>query len=84
MNPARKSGRKSRRCWTTALGQLGEKDHNAVVLRFFENKSMERGGRGVGASEDAAKMRVNRALEKLRQFFLKRGVARSARRSIGR
>ena len=58
----------------TALGQLGEKDHNAVVLRFFENKSMSEVGAALGASEDAAKMRVNRALEKLRQFFLKRGV----------
>jgi len=57
-----------------ALGQLGEKDHNAVVLRFFENKSMSDVGAALGASEDAAKARVNRALEKLRQFFLKRGV----------
>ena len=57
-----------------ALGQLGEKDHNAVVLRFFENKSLADVGAALGASEDAAKMRVNRALEKLRQFFLKRGV----------
>jgi RNA polymerase sigma factor (sigma-70 family) len=57
-----------------ALGQLGEKDHNAVVLRFFENKSMSDVGAALGASEDAAKTRVNRALEKLRQFFLKRGV----------
>ena len=57
-----------------ALGRLGEKDHNAVVLRFFENKSMSDVGAALGASEDAAKTRVNRALEKLRQFFLKRGV----------
>src|ERR1039457_1108142 len=57
-----------------ALGQLGEKDHNAVVLRFFENKSMSDVGAALGASEDAAKTRVNRALEKLRQFFAKRGV----------
>jgi len=57
-----------------ALGRLGEKDHNAVVLRFFENKSMADVGAAFGASEDAAKTRVNRALEKLRQFFLKRGV----------
>ena len=57
-----------------ALGRLGEKDHNAVVLRFFENKSMSDVGAALGASEDAAKVCVNRALEKLRQFFLKRGV----------
>jgi len=62
----------------TALGQLGEKDHNAIVLRFFENKNMGEVGRALGASEDAAKMRVSRALEKLRKFFTQRGVALSA------
>jgi len=62
----------------TALGKLGEKDHNAIVLRFFENKNMGEVGRALGASEDAAKMRVSRALEKLRKFFTQRGVALSA------
>jgi RNA polymerase sigma factor (sigma-70 family) len=60
-----------------AMAGLGEKDRNAVVLRFFENKSLGDVGRALGASEDAAKMRVNRALEKLRKFFSKRGVALS-------
>ena len=57
-----------------AMAGLGEKDRNAVVLRFFENKSLAEVGLVLGASEDAAKMRVNRALEKLRKFFSKRGV----------
>ena len=35
-------------------------------------------GRALGASEDAAKMRVNRALQKLRKFFTKRGITLSA------
>ena len=61
-----------------ALQQLGEKDHNAIVLRFFENRSMSEVGSALGASEDAAKMRVNRAVEKLRKFFNKRGVTISA------
>jgi RNA polymerase sigma factor (sigma-70 family) len=60
-----------------AMGRLGEKDRNAVVLRFFENKSLAEVGATLGASEDAAKMRVNRALEKLRKFFSKRGVTLS-------
>jgi RNA polymerase sigma factor (sigma-70 family) len=58
-----------------AMAGLGEKDRNAIVLRFFENKSLCEVGSALGASEDAAKMRVNRALEKLRKFFAKRGVA---------
>jgi RNA polymerase sigma factor (sigma-70 family) len=57
-----------------ALGQLGEHDRHAIVLRYFENRSLGEVGAALGASEDAAKMRVNRALEKLRKFFTKRGV----------
>ena len=57
-----------------ALERLGQKDHDALVLRFFENKNFAEVGAALGASEDAAKMRVNRALEKLRKFFTKRGV----------
>lgn len=61
-----------------ALGRLGERDRNAIVLRFFENKSLGEVGAALGASEDAAKMRVNRALEKLRKMFGKRGVTLTA------
>ena len=61
-----------------AMEQLGRKDHDALVLRFFENKNFAEVGAALGASEDAAKMRVNRALEKLRKFFTKRGVSSTA------
>jgi len=60
-----------------ALAQLNEMDHNAIMLRYFENKNMQEVGLALGASEDAAKMRVNRALEKLRVFFSKRGLTLS-------
>jgi RNA polymerase sigma factor (sigma-70 family) len=58
-----------------AMEQLGQKDHDALVLRFFENKNFSEVGAALGASKDAAKMRVSRALEKLRKFFTKRGVS---------
>jgi RNA polymerase sigma factor (sigma-70 family) len=58
-----------------AMGQLGQKDHDAVVLRFFEGRNFKEVGAALGASEDAAKVRVNRALEKLRKFFAKHGVS---------
>jgi len=58
-----------------AISKLGECDRNAIVLRFFESKTLGEVGAALGASEDAAKMRVNRALEKLRKFFTKRGVS---------
>ncbi|MBU6408796.1 MAG: sigma-70 family RNA polymerase sigma factor [Verrucomicrobia bacterium] len=57
-----------------AMEGLGRKDHDAVVLRFFENKNFAEVGAALGTSEDAAKMRVSRALEKLRNIFAKRGV----------
>jgi uncharacterized protein (TIGR03435 family) len=58
-----------------AMEKLGRKDHDALVLRFFENKDFAEVGAALGASEDAAKMRVGRALEKLRNFFSQRGIS---------
>jgi RNA polymerase sigma factor (sigma-70 family) len=58
-----------------ALEKLGRKDHDALVLRFFENKTFAEIGAALGASEDAAKMRVQRALEKLHWFFNRRGLS---------
>jgi RNA polymerase sigma factor (sigma-70 family) len=61
-----------------AMGQLGETDRNAVVLRFFENKTAQEVGAALGLTEAAAHKRQNRALEKLRKFFTRRGVTLSA------
>jgi RNA polymerase sigma factor (sigma-70 family) len=57
-----------------AMGRLPEKDHDAIVLRFFENRNFSEVGAALGTSEDAAKMRVSRALEKLRTSFKRRGI----------
>ncbi|MGD0410452.1 MAG: TIGR03435 family protein [Verrucomicrobiota bacterium] len=61
-----------------ALAQLGETDRQAVLLRFFENKSLAEVGNKLGAGEDTARKRVSRALEKLRKFFAKHRVFYSA------
>ena len=58
----------------TAMESLGKQDHDALVLRFFQNKSFAEVGAALDASESAAKMRVGRALEKLRKFLVKRGI----------
>ena len=58
-----------------AMGRLNDADRHAVVLRFFDGKSMREVGAVLGATEEAAKKRVGRALEKLRAFFAKRGVS---------
>src|ERR1035441_4799736 len=61
-----------------AMSGLNESDRHAVVLRFFDGKSIREVGAALGASEDAAKMRLNRAVEKLRLFFTRRGVVHPA------
>jgi RNA polymerase sigma factor (sigma-70 family) len=60
-----------------AMGELGEQDRNAVVLRFFENKSTREIAQALNVKESAAHKRVTRSLEKLRTFFARRGVALS-------
>jgi RNA polymerase sigma factor (sigma-70 family) len=60
-----------------ALGSLDQQDHDAVVLRYFEGKDLREVGVALGVKEDAARMRVNRGLEKLRKFFTWKGVALS-------
>ena len=61
-----------------AMAQLRNKDRDAIVLRFFENKSLREVGTTMGLEERAAQKRVARGLEKLRAFFTKRGVVLSA------
>jgi uncharacterized protein (TIGR03435 family) len=57
------------------MAKLGDKDRDALVLRFFENKSLREVALALGLEERAAQKRVARSLEKLRGFFTRRGVA---------
>src|SRR5688572_1664410 len=52
-----------------AVAGLSEKDRDAIVLRFYEGRSLREVGAVLGASEAAAEKRVSRAVEKLRTFF---------------
>jgi hypothetical protein len=58
-----------------ALAALGETDRQAVLLRFFENKSLAEVGNFLGIGEDTARKRISRALEKLHRHLSKRGVS---------
>lgn len=55
------------------IQNLGDEDRTAIVLRFFEQRDFRSVGEALGTKEDAARMRVNRALEKLHQLLGKRG-----------
>jgi RNA polymerase sigma factor (sigma-70 family) len=56
-----------------ALMALGEKDRNLVALRFFAQKSYKEIGVSLSLSEDGARKRVGRALDKLRAVLGKHG-----------
>jgi uncharacterized protein (TIGR03435 family) len=57
-----------------AMARLSEKERTLVALRFFENKSAAETAALLGIQEWAAHKRAARAMEKLRQFFVKRGI----------
>jgi RNA polymerase sigma factor (sigma-70 family) len=58
-----------------AMNSLEARDRAALLLRYFENKSLRDVGSALGTSEDAAQKRISRALEKLREYFSSRKVA---------
>lgn len=59
------------------IDRLPEHDRAAVLLRFVEHHAFAEIGRQLGVSEDAARMRVERALEKLRTGLRRRGMQSS-------
>jgi len=61
-----------------AINELGEADRTAILLRFFEQQDFRTVGEALGSGEDAARMRVNRALEKLESLLKRRGVTASS------
>jgi RNA polymerase sigma factor (sigma-70 family) len=61
-----------------ALGRLGPQSRGMLVLRYFEGKSAREVGERLGISEDAARKRVSRAVDELREMFARRGVVMSA------
>jgi RNA polymerase sigma factor (sigma-70 family) len=61
-----------------AIGQLDAEDRTAILLRFFERKDFRGVGDALGSSEDAARKRVDRALEKLHVLLKHRAATLSA------
>jgi uncharacterized protein (TIGR03435 family) len=61
-----------------AMAQLRDKDRDAIVLRYFQNKSLRDVGTVLGVDEYAAQKRVMRALGKLRAIFAKHGAVSTA------
>jgi RNA polymerase sigma factor (sigma-70 family) len=57
-----------------AMAALSQTDRTAVLLRYFENKSLAEIGAALGTSNDAAQKRVSRAIDQLREFLAQRKV----------
>ena len=57
-----------------ALGELAENDREAILLRFFEGRDYAGVGARLHLADNAARMRVDRALDKLRGLLARRGV----------
>lgn len=60
------------------MHKLKESDRDVILMRYFENRQLADIGEKLGLSEDAARKRVDRALEKLRAFLSKSGVTAGA------
>jgi RNA polymerase sigma factor (sigma-70 family) len=61
-----------------ALHELKDADREAVVLRFLEERPLREVGARLGLTENAARMRVDRALDKLRALLALRGITSTA------
>jgi RNA polymerase sigma factor (sigma-70 family) len=60
-----------------AINQLGAEDRTAILLRFFEQRDFRAVGEALGSTEEAARKRVSRALEKLHILLKREGVTLS-------
>ena len=57
-----------------ALHELGERDRTVILMRFFEGRRFAEVGQRLGLNEEAARRRVDRALERFRQVLLRRHI----------
>jgi RNA polymerase sigma factor (sigma-70 family) len=61
-----------------ALAELGEQDREAILLRYLEGCDFAQVGAKLALTDNAARMRVDRAVDKLRDLLARRGVTSSA------
>jgi len=61
-----------------AMHELDDRDRHAVLLRYFQNKTLNEVGAALNLTENAARMRVDRALDKLRGKLARHGITTTA------
>jgi RNA polymerase sigma factor (sigma-70 family) len=62
----------------SAMHRLKESDRQAILMRYFEKRSLGEIALQIGLTENAARMRVERALDKLRLYLSSKGATTSA------
>lgn len=62
----------------SALCGLPEQDRSAVLMRYFESQPFAAMGEKLGIGESSARMRAERALDKLRGVLAQKGVTSTA------
>ncbi len=60
------------------MHELDDRDRHAVLLRYFQNKTLHEVGAALNLTENAARMRVDRALDKLRGKLARHGITTTA------
>jgi hypothetical protein len=60
------------------MHELAEADRLALLLRYFEKRPFVEVGARLGLNENAARMRVDRALDRLRRHLADRGITSTA------
>ncbi|MBC8108105.1 MAG: sigma-70 family RNA polymerase sigma factor, partial [Anaerolineae bacterium] len=58
-----------------AITQLGERDRSGLILCYFQRRTFREIGAMLGTSEEAARKRVTRSVDRIREYLLSRGVA---------
>ena len=61
-----------------AVAKLSAKDRDAVLLHFYQGLSLSELASTLGTGEEAARKRVQRAVEKLRKILARKGISASA------
>lgn len=66
-----------------AINELGPDDRDAILLRFYEHRSLRSVGEALGTSENVAQKRVARAVQELAGLLKERGYSLSAAALVG-
>ena len=72
--PAAADWEKLRPLLDSAICNLAEHDRAPILMRYFENQPFAEMGRKLGIGESSARMRAERAIEKLRLALGQRGI----------